>query len=251
MNGYFKLHRKFFSHELWGEKRIFSKAEAWIDLMRSASWKDSVRLVGNELIELKRGQYFASLRFLATRWGWSVKKVNGFLGLLEKETMITTRRERKGTHLTLCNYDAYNEEGNTEEPEKKHKRNAKGTPREQSRRSKEGEEGKEKKPIAQTQAIAWSCADGFTAISDQDREEWKEAYPACDITRQLAAASQWLKANPTKAKKKQWRRFITSWLARSQERGGDTQSNRPRNPNQVHKSNGPDISNKLSMFGKV
>lgn len=37
--------------------------------------------------------------------------------------------------------------------------------------------------------------------------------------------SEWLKANPTKAKKSNWLRFITNWLARQQDRGGDTPSN--------------------------
>lgn len=81
------------------------------------------------------------------------------------------------------------------------------------------------KPIVQTPAIAWSVTDGWTGITEQDREDWKEAYPACDITRQLAAMNQWLKANPSKAKKKKWRLFLTNWLGRSQERGGDAKSN--------------------------
>lgn len=81
--------------------------------------------------------------------------------------------------------------------------------------------------LAPSQAIAWTVADGFTGISDKDRADWKEAYPACDIPRQLAAAHQWLLGNPTKAKKKQWRKFVTGWLSRSQERGGDAKSNPP------------------------
>jgi hypothetical protein len=32
---------------------------------------------------------------------------------------------------------------------------------------------------------------------------------------------QWLLSNPQKAHKKAWRRFVTNWLSRAQERGGD------------------------------
>jgi hypothetical protein len=85
-------------------------------------------------------------------------------------------------------------------------------------------------PSVGTPAIAWSPTGGWSGISDQDRAGWAEAYPACDIDRQLAAAHQWLRSNPTKAKKKQWRRFITNWLSRSQERGGDAASSRPATP---------------------
>lgn len=73
----------------------------------------------------------------------------------------------------------------------------------------------------ETQAIAWSATGGFSGITEEDKEEWEEAYPACDVPRQLAEMNQWLKSNPAKAKKKQWRRFVTGWLSRSQESGGD------------------------------
>jgi hypothetical protein len=81
-----------------------------------------------------------------------------------------------------------------------------------------------KTPIAMTQPIGWSLAGGWTGISDDDRKEWQEAYPACDLTRQFAAMTQWLKSNPKKAVKSQWRKFITSWLSRAQDRGGDIPS---------------------------
>ena len=75
--------------------------------------------------------------------------------------------------------------------------------------------------------IEWSQSDGFAGITHTDRENWAAAYPACDLDRQIAAAHAWLVANPAKAKKRSYRRYITGWLARAQERGGDTQSNRP------------------------
>ena len=53
---------------------------------------------------------------------------------------------------------------------------------------------------------------------------WDElalAYPACDIRRQMLAMEQWLKANPAKARKSNWRKFVTNWLAKEQDRGGD------------------------------
>lgn len=75
--------------------------------------------------------------------------------------------------------------------------------------------------------IAWNPEDTWSGISQQDLDDWQAAYPACNIRRQLAAMTQWLKANPAKAKKSAWRRFIANWLSRAQDRGGDTRSNRP------------------------
>lgn len=73
-------------------------------------------------------------------------------------------------------------------------------------------------------SISWSPEEKFTGITEEDRDEWKKAYPACDINSELAKANQWLISNPAKARKKLWRRFITGWLSRSQERGGGMRS---------------------------
>jgi hypothetical protein len=67
----------------------------------------------------------------------------------------------------------------------------------------------------------------WVGMTDEDRESWAKAYPACDIDRELLAMAEWLKANPAKGKKSNYRRFITNWLARSQERGGGMRSNPP------------------------
>jgi hypothetical protein len=73
----------------------------------------------------------------------------------------------------------------------------------------------------------------FVGIVDATIQEWKEAYPAVDVIAQLKRMAQWLLSNPNK-KKKNYRKFITNWLAVSQQRGGDTKSkpidNRPTLP---------------------
>jgi hypothetical protein len=66
----------------------------------------------------------------------------------------------------------------------------------------------------------WTADAGWQGITDADRQEWRLAYPACDLAGELAKATSWLKANPAKAHKSNWRRFLVSWLTRSQDRGG-------------------------------
>ena len=73
-------------------------------------------------------------------------------------------------------------------------------------------------------AIAWSDADGWHGITESDRKAWGEAYPATVLDIELVRASEWLKANPTRARKSNWRRFLVSWLTRSQDRGGTNRS---------------------------
>jgi uncharacterized protein YdaU (DUF1376 family) len=73
-------------------------------------------------------------------------------------------------------------------------------------------------------AVKWSESDGWQGITDADRKTWAEAYPACVLDIELVRASEWLKSNPTRAKKSNWRRFVVSWLTRSQDRGGTNRS---------------------------
>jgi hypothetical protein len=69
--------------------------------------------------------------------------------------------------------------------------------------------------------LRWSADSGWEGITDADRAEWSQAYPAADLPVELAKANQWLKANPKKARKSNWRRWLTTvWLSKCQDRGG-------------------------------
>jgi len=69
--------------------------------------------------------------------------------------------------------------------------------------------------------LRWSAESGWEGITDADHAEWSQAYPAADLPVELAKATQWLKANEKKAKKSNWRRWLTTvWLCKCQDRGG-------------------------------
>ncbi len=42
--GYIKVYRKFFASAFWGEKREYSKAEAWLDLLNLGAYMPSSKL---------------------------------------------------------------------------------------------------------------------------------------------------------------------------------------------------------------
>lgn len=72
--------------------------------------------------------------------------------------------------------------------------------------------------------IIWTKDIGFKNIRDEHRQRWNVNYPACDIDRQLGVMHDWLLANPKRAVKKNYERFVVNWLRREQERGGDERS---------------------------
>lgn len=108
--GFIMLSRKFFSNKMWEAARTFSECEAWLDLIQSARFEATVSIerIGGREISYGRGQYPASIRFLAAKWMWGERRVRSFLDGLRKEKMITTDDSQGTTVITLCKYDEYN-----------------------------------------------------------------------------------------------------------------------------------------------
>ncbi len=79
--------------------------------------------------------------------------------------------------------------------------------------------------------VSWTKSSGWRGFDEADRARWAEAYPACNVDRQLLAMDDWLRSNPLRAHKSNWSRFITNWFKREQDRGGDAQFNRTRSTN--------------------
>lgn len=150
MRGWIKLHRQLLGHTLWKKRRVFSKAEAWIDILLSANGIDGRQMIGMTTVEVPRGTMVISLRYLSARWKWSKNKTDRFLKWLKSETMVNLKPGRGWTHLTICNYEKYNAKRDTNgdtfgtptNPPSGHQGDTFGTP---SGQTKEREEGKERK----------------------------------------------------------------------------------------------------------
>ena len=110
--GYIKLSRSFFDNEIWQAARAFSECEAWLDLIQSARFEASptTSRIGSYEVTWSRGQYPASNRFLAKKWGRSEQWVKTFLGKLKRKNMITTDNGQGVNIITLVNFDKYNGE---------------------------------------------------------------------------------------------------------------------------------------------
>jgi len=105
--GWVKLYRKILDNSLWNEKRVFSKAEAWIDIILNANHKDNKILIDGELIAVEKGQWLTSEIKLSNRWNWSRSKVRRFLDVLSMEKMCIKNGTTKYTTLTVVNYGFY------------------------------------------------------------------------------------------------------------------------------------------------
>lgn len=69
----------------------------------------------------------------------------------------------------------------------------------------------------------------FKEISVEDFENWKIAYPSVNLNQELTLQVEWLLSNPSKSNKKQWRKFITGWFQRTEEKNSNKAAYRSLN----------------------
>lgn len=110
MNGFIPIRRSLFDHFLFKENRVFSRFEAWLDLIQMATFQEeNAQMVKGKLIVCKRGQLVASIRFLQERWNWkSMHKVIDYLELLRSQNMLSLDKENGVSKITLINFEKHN-----------------------------------------------------------------------------------------------------------------------------------------------
>ena len=82
-------------------------------------------------------------------------------------------------------------------------------------------EPRTKRARRQVTGITWDSVSGFQNVTDSHKIAWRVAYPNCAVETTLARMHVWLLANPSKAHKTNWLRFIANWFARTREDGGN------------------------------
>ena len=209
MEGWIKLHRSIMENGLWLSDP-FTRAQAWVDLLMLANHKDGMIRVRGIPVSVKRGQVGWSEVKLSERWKWSRGKVRRFLKELKTVQQIEQQADNVSSFITITNYEQYQDVSTADETTSD---TANGQQTDSKRYTNKNDKKKKN-------TIDWSSADGWSNHQEHI-QRWVKTYPACDVDRQLLEMHDWLIANPMKAKKSNWARFVTNWLKRAQDRGGD------------------------------
>jgi len=90
----------------WGRKP-YSNLHAFLDLIMEAEFEDREIEVGNDIVLIKRGQVYRSLRDWATRWGWHRNSVDRYFRKMEFDSTILRENVKKQVMLTVVKYDDY------------------------------------------------------------------------------------------------------------------------------------------------
>jgi hypothetical protein len=109
--GFIKVFRSLKKHWLWKDK---VRLVRWITILMEVNHTDRKVLIKGTLMECKRGQSLNSLETWSKEFGCSIQQVRTFFKLLQSEGMITCENVGKTTRLTVCNYDVYNKNQQTD-----------------------------------------------------------------------------------------------------------------------------------------
>ncbi|MCP4651270.1 MAG: hypothetical protein GY853_14475 [PVC group bacterium] len=124
--------------------------KAWMLILMRVNYTDKNVLIGNSVIECKRGESLNSYDTWAKIFGvknWNVSKVRRFFDLLEKDSMIVRKRVPNTTHLRVVNYSTYQDEQQADDTQMTGKRQADDTqmtPTKERKKEKKGKNLKEK-----------------------------------------------------------------------------------------------------------
>ena len=107
--GYIALWRKIQDHPFAKERRVFSKYEAWIDILMECQHCEEAKkvIIGMAAIDCHYGESLKSIKTWACRWQWTESKVRRFFDLLKNLGQITTKSEGQTTRLIVLNYGQY------------------------------------------------------------------------------------------------------------------------------------------------
>lgn len=241
--GWIKLHRQILDCDLWLTDEPFSMGQAWIDLLLRANHQDKEMIFDYKTITVGRGQLITSVRKLADRWKWGNQKTLKFLRLLEEMKMIEKQSDNRRTLLTIVNYTIYQDTENTDGTQidtlSEQYQNADRTQIDHKQEYKELKNLKNEKKVKNNNTFCSELEtnseppiiqiplndNSLFDVTQTMVDEYQEIYPSVDVMQQLRNMKGWCLSNPRNRKTRSGvRRFINSWLAKEQNKGGRQQS---------------------------
>jgi len=212
--GWIKLHRDIRKHWVFQRPDYF---QYWVDLLMMANHQSKTWLYNDKLIPIRRGEVATSIVQLSERWGCSRNKIRRFLKLLEKEQMIDRKSDTLYTHLSICNYDTYQDKGTTEGTTKgQQKGQLKDRRRDTTKELKNVKNEKNINGSVRVKPYTERIEAYFSSIQVDLLKTWSEAYPNINVAYEIKKAKAWLISNPKNAKSN-FSKFLNNWLSRAME----------------------------------
>ena len=125
--GYIKLYRQITDTPVWADS---DKLKLWLMCLMKATHDEKTQVVGNQIIELKAGQFITGRSALSDEFNRDVKKdrrVDGltlfrWLSFFEKMEMLNIKKTNKYSLVTVLNWDKYQGQRTSNEQQLNNKR---------------------------------------------------------------------------------------------------------------------------------
>lgn len=163
MSGYVKMSRGWLDDEMFADA-AYSERDVFIWMICEARYEDGRVSVNGRPMPVSRGQFYASIRFMAEKFKWSKDRVTRHLKRLEAWGKIRTDTRTGQYLITVCNYSRYQDRKDTPKDSNKdgYEDGDKDTPKDKQEEIQEIQEKKE---------------EGGAPASDPAFEKFWEAYP--------------------------------------------------------------------------
>jgi hypothetical protein len=123
-NGWISLHRKILNNPTLTRGKVYSRFEAFIWLLLRANHSQAKVVLGNNIIQVKRGSFVTSQKKLMQEFKWGSTKLRANLKLWETDGMIKVIANSVSTMVTICNYGSYQNPQLDDKPQIKRKETA-------------------------------------------------------------------------------------------------------------------------------
>ncbi len=239
--GFKVLPHSFLNSHIWKSARLKYRAFI-VELLSRCCWKKTDFVSNGHVIELLPGQFACSLRNMVKLFNpqdlkgpanadkYTKNDICGAIHYFSTLRVLGQELRHGITILTIIDPDIYDSNFNFNQTDNQtafrqhsdsHLKQPvnQGTKEEKRRDIAQNSQGCPSIKVPSCQ-IYFSFESGkFEGITEEDLQDWKVAYPNADITKQLVLMVQWVKSNPTRSKnKKLWRKFITGWLMKADEK---------------------------------
>lgn len=171
--GWIKLYRQIQDNMIWNDTEPFDRRSAWIDLILMANVQTKEIIYHGQVIKIKRGQVYTSIRKLAVRWHWSRDKVNRFIKTLIKAHMVERdNRTQSATLLTIVKYSVFQDrhDSNKATNESTNKDSDKATDKSLLKNNKNDKRIKEGQAANSDEQAAAQEEEEYVGMTD---EEWE------------------------------------------------------------------------------
>lgn len=106
--GWVKIERDIVDHWVFQDAEYF---RAWVLILLMANHEDAKILINKVPTVIPRGAFHSSIVILAAKLGWTRKRTNRYIEMLEMDAMLTTKRTAHGTTFFVENYGKYQGQG--------------------------------------------------------------------------------------------------------------------------------------------